>query len=439
MLAVQLDADDRRNAAKDLQANNPVKEWLILAGIDQIPGLAQVVKDRVGTNLAKLERLSEADVDAMLAPLSLRSVPMRKAKSALQSLRAIPSDPVEAEAECSVGATPLEEEIISVAVTAAKSSKRSKKKMKAASPTVTHMLPVNAIVHVDASPHANQDLQLPEEYRQQAHLQWSVSMSDIDNAHCLVHERLVLPLLKEYYTIEASAATRAPIDHVLLYVNGSEVHYDDSTSLQRVFGAVVAAAEGSPPGVVPKTTPIRAIQTTPSSTRKARAVEGARPPARTTTPAEVEVRLQLVPPTDWVAALARSRERVSVRVEIEAGGVAALTGGTISTAGDAPAYGGSRFSYKTELVGPKVLSKPLETALVEPALKELSSLAVEPLCIRPQEVIIHVDGVGTVDGRQPARYLMSDEVGEAARASGADDDDVVRVVLLMPYCTRIRV
>ena len=57
MLAVQLDADDRRNAAKDLQANNPVKEWLILAGIDQIPGLAQVVKDRVGTNLAKLERL----------------------------------------------------------------------------------------------------------------------------------------------------------------------------------------------------------------------------------------------------------------------------------------------------------------------------------------------------------------------------------------------
>ena len=68
-------------------AENPVADWLAIAGVAHVSGLAEAVENQVGRNLAKLKGLSDAEIDAMLAPLSMGRVPMKEVKTALKSLR----------------------------------------------------------------------------------------------------------------------------------------------------------------------------------------------------------------------------------------------------------------------------------------------------------------------------------------------------------------
>ena len=364
-------------------AENPVADWLAMAGIDHLSGLAEAVENQVGRNLAQLQGLSDAEIDAMLAPLSMGRVPMKEVKTALMSLRgqvivdngaaldeensdeeavihvlspamdATPAEEAEGEVEEEVeegseavfgraadvvdvaatdhDATLIFTEIPPVVVVAAVATdddatailpaeiapvtgtprnprgarlgqlltfakqpeqpemsspapssrivatsarassgtkKKKKKKKGEASPKEEQMLPLSVIVHADAGP--KDTAQLPEEDRHEVRFSWSINMSDVNNPRSVMKEKLVLPLLKEYYRQDKSTSSRIPVDRILLFVNEAPVPYDNehfhAGEFQRAFGAVLGAAE-------------------------------------------VELRVQLVPPTEWLAAIVASTSK----------------------------------------------------------------------------------------------------------------------------------
>jgi alkanesulfonate monooxygenase SsuD/methylene tetrahydromethanopterin reductase-like flavin-dependent oxidoreductase (luciferase family) len=102
---------------------------------------------------------------------------------------------------------------------------------------------LSVIVHADAGP--NHTAQLPEEYRHEVRFSWSMDVSDVNNPRSLLKEKLVLPILKEYYRQDKSTSTRIPVDRILLFVNGAPVPYDNehfrACEFQRAFGAVLGA------------------------------------------------------------------------------------------------------------------------------------------------------------------------------------------------------
>ena len=108
----------------------------------------------------------------------------------------------------------------------------------------------------------------------------------------------------------------------------------------------------------------------------------------------------LVPPKEWLAAVARNREVLRCRVDIDAPGI------------DMPA---TAPSFNTELAH-KWLDRPLMTALVEPALKEYARQAAGTAgalaagAARADEVSITIGGVGTIDGLSHARTLLGEQV-----------------------------
>ena len=110
---------------------------------------------------------------------------------------------------------------------------------------VKQMLPLSVIVHADAGP--NHTAQLPEEYRHEVRFSWSIDMSDVKDPRSLLNEKLVKPLVKEYYRQDKSTSSRIPVDRILLFVNGAPVPYDNehfrAGEFQRAFGAVLGAAE----------------------------------------------------------------------------------------------------------------------------------------------------------------------------------------------------
>ena len=130
------------------------------------------------------------------------------------------------------------------------------------------MLPLSVIVHAGAGP--KHTAQLPEEYRHEVRFSWSMDASDVNNPRSVMKEKLVLPLLKEYYRQDKTTSSRIPVDRILLFVNEAPVPYDNehfhAGEFQRAFGAVLGAAE-------------------------------------------VELRVQLVPPTEWLAAIVASTSK----------------------------------------------------------------------------------------------------------------------------------
>ena len=110
---------------------------------------------------------------------------------------------------------------------------------------VKQMLPLSVIVHADAGP--NHTAQLPEEYRHEVRFSWSMEVSNVSNPRSVLKEKLVLPILKEYYRQDKSTSSRIPVDRILLFVNGAPVPYDNehfrAGEFQRAFGAVLGAAE----------------------------------------------------------------------------------------------------------------------------------------------------------------------------------------------------
>ena len=360
-------------------AENPVADWLAMAGIDHLSGLAEAVENQVGRNLAQLQGLSDAEIDAMLAPLSMGRVPMKEVKTALMSLRgqvivdngaaldeensdeeavihvlspamdATPAEEAEGEVEeeveegseavfgraadvvdvaatdhdatlifteipprvatdddatailpaeiAPVTGTPRSDarrnsrgarlgqlltfakqpekpemsspapssRIVATSAKASSGTKKKKKKKGEASPKEEQMLPLSVIVHADAGP--KDTAQLPEEYRHEVRFSWSINMSDVNDPRSLLNEKLVKPLVKEYYRQDKSTSSRIPVDRILLFVNEAPVPYDNehfrAGEFQRAFGAVLGAAE-------------------------------------------VELRVQLVPPTEWLAAIVAS-------------------------------------------------------------------------------------------------------------------------------------
>jgi hypothetical protein len=74
-----------------------------------------------------------------------------------------------------------------------------------------------------------------------------MEVSNVSNPRSVLKEKLVLPILKEYYRQDKSTSSRIPVDRILLFVNGAPVPYDNdhfrAGEFQRAFGAVLGAAE----------------------------------------------------------------------------------------------------------------------------------------------------------------------------------------------------